>query len=161
MHLNKTMLLLLAATAQTVFAQCTADLLVDNFAKITNGFLPNDASPKQFNLIGGDYGSAGADFVIDTDSKTLSIVAGTANVGQPEPLANPNTAVTFNYWFAKFDRDACYNLTQYSGISFDLVAPLGSDMNFTLTQKVSHFDLKCNRLFFMKLAGYMFRISTM
>ena len=65
----------------------------------------------------------------------MRIVAGTANVGNPEPWANPGTAPTFNYWFAKFDEPACYNLTPFQAIQFDLIAPTGSQMNFTMTQK--------------------------
>jgi hypothetical protein len=81
---------------------CTADLLVDDFAKINLGQLPGDLAtdPKRdFNLLGGDYGSAGATFTIDTAAKSLTIVASTANIGQPEPAANPGTSPTVNYWY--------------------------------------------------------------
>ena len=79
-------------------AQCT-DVLVDDFVKLTQGFLPNDPELKYFNLLEGDYGSLGANFSINTAAKQMTIVAGTANVGQPEASANPGTASTFNYWY--------------------------------------------------------------
>jgi hypothetical protein len=121
---------------KTVIAQsCRPDILVDDFAKITTGRLPDDSDIKQFNLLGGDYGSAGAAFRIDTLAKSMSITAGSANIGQPEPWANPGTAPTINYWFAKFDRVACFDLSGYSAVAFDLVAPAGSNMNFTMTQR--------------------------
>ncbi|KAI8912598.1 hypothetical protein EDD86DRAFT_269177 [Gorgonomyces haynaldii] len=114
---------------------CVADRLVDDFAKITTGTLPGDTTIKNLNLLGGDYGAAGANFSIDTANKHMNILAGTADIGTPEPDSNPGTSPTFNYWFAKFDIGACYDLTGYTGIAFDLVGPAGSDMNFTLTQK--------------------------
>lgn len=115
--------------------ECKPNALVDDYSKITPGFLPNDPDPKQFNLLGGDYGQAGAPFEIQTDKKQVEITIGSANVGQPEPEANPGTAPTTNYWFAKFDQVACFDLTGYSAIQFDLIAPAGVDANFTMTQK--------------------------
>ena len=53
----------------------------------------------------------------------MTIVASSRDVGQPEPWANPGTAETVNYWFVKFDAIACYDLTPYSAIEFDLIAP--------------------------------------
>jgi hypothetical protein len=91
--------------------------------------------PKQVNLLGGDYGAAGASFEIRPAERSMVIRSGTANIGQPEPQANPGTAPTFNYWFAKFEPLACFDLSKYSAIQFDLVAPVGSNMNFTMTQK--------------------------
>ena len=125
--------------ASLVAAQnCQKDLVVDDFAKTTTGFLPDEApipaNQKFLNLLGGDYGSDGANFTINTSSKTLNILAD-AKVIQAEPESHPNTAPTVNYWFTKFDLAACYDLTGYTGIAFDLIAPTGSDMNFTLTQK--------------------------
>lgn len=121
--------------AATVLCQCKPDVLVDDFSKITTGTLPGDAAIKEFNLLGGDYGAAGAPFTITPASKSMTITAQTADIGNPEPQANPGAAATFNYWFTKFDLNACFDLTGYTAISFDLVAPTGSDMNFTMTQK--------------------------
>lgn len=69
------------------------------------------------------------------ETKSMMITSGQADIGQPEPQANPGTAPTFNYWFAKFDQVACFNLAGFSAIQFDLIAPVGSNMNFTMTQK--------------------------
>ena len=113
--------------------QCVPDVLIDDFSAIRTGWLDN--LPKFFNLVGGDYGSLGAPFTINPNNQSLSIKAGSYPVGVPEAQANPGTAPTFNYWYVKFDREACFNTTIYSGISFDLIAPLGSDMNFTMTQR--------------------------
>jgi hypothetical protein len=94
-----------------------------------------DNLPKTFNALGGDYGSLGAPFTIDTVKKSMTINARSYPVGVPEAQANPGTAPTFNYWFAKFDEAACFDATVYAGLSFDIIAPFGSDMNFTMTQQ--------------------------
>lgn len=117
----------------SVFSQsCGPDVIIDDFSVIRAGWLDN--LPKSFNALGGDYGSLGAPFTIDTTNKSLRIQARSYPVGIPEAQANPGTAPTFNYWYAKFDRAACFDSSIFSGLSFDIIAPFGSDMNFTMTQ---------------------------
>ena len=113
--------------------ECRQELMIDDFSTIRAGWLDN--LPKTFNALGGDYGSLGAPFTIDTAIKTMKIQARTYPVGVPEAQANPGTVPTFNYWYVKFDEAACFDASVYSGISFDMIAPLGSDMNFTMTQQ--------------------------
>ena len=113
--------------------RCGNDLIVDDF-KIAQTAIIGGQS-KNLNLMGGDYGSAGADFSIDVINQQMIITSGTAPIGVPEPQANPGTLPTLNYWFTKFNENSCFDLTPYRGIQFDLVAPPGSDMNFTLSQK--------------------------
>lgn len=48
-----------------------------------------------------------------------------------------------NFLFFKADPDACFDLTTYTAVKFDMQAPKGSDSKFTLTQK----DASCeNRI---------------
>ena len=116
-------------------SNCKPDVLIDDFATTQNATVIGEN--KIVNKLGGDYGSAGAPFQIDTSARRMRIIADEENIGQPEPWANPGTAPTFNYWFVKFDEFACYDLTPFQAIQFDLIAPRGSNMNFTLTQKSS------------------------
>jgi hypothetical protein len=109
--------------------------LIDDFSRLNQGNLPGDPTPRLFNLVGGDYGELGAPFVIRPSERLMEITIGSENVGQPEPESNPGTTPTFNYWFAKFDLPACFDLTGYSAIQFDLLAPAGVNMNFTMTQR--------------------------
>jgi hypothetical protein len=39
-----------------------------------------------------------------------------------------------NSWYVKFDERACFDLTPYSAMQFELTAPAGTTMLFTLTQ---------------------------
>ncbi|KAI8905462.1 hypothetical protein EDD86DRAFT_211538 [Gorgonomyces haynaldii] len=77
---------------------------------------------RQLNQLGGDYGIVNATFQINTSAKTLTVV--------PAVQTTPN-----NFWFAKYDWQACFDLRGYIGFQFELVAPTGSEISFTLTQK--------------------------
>ncbi|KAJ8323064.1 hypothetical protein BDV3_006678 [Batrachochytrium dendrobatidis] len=98
-------------------AVCKPDLLVDDFVKAQSAMVDGEVRP--VNLLGGDYGAVGIEWSVDTAKKAAV-------------LTSTNSS---NFWFAKFDAIACFDLTGYSAITFDLVAPTGSDMSFTLTQK--------------------------
>ncbi|TPX65097.1 hypothetical protein SpCBS45565_g05375 [Spizellomyces sp. 'palustris'] len=102
----------------------SCSVLVDDFTAIRTGSLPGETVVRDFNLLGGDYGKsdgASLTYTIDTTAKHVELTAGAAE----------------NFWFAKFDRDSCFDLVapQYQAIVFDLVAPAGSDFTMTLTQK--------------------------
>lgn len=103
---------------------------------------------KQVNLLGGDYGAAGAEWETLPAEGRQRIVAGRAEIGNPEPWATLNQPLSFNYWFTKFEEVACFDLSKYSAIQFDLVAPAGSNMNFTMTQRSAN----CSE----RLAGKIF-----
>ena len=139
----------LLVSAQTPAPACGPDVLVDDFSAIRPAMIFGE--PKQVNVLGGDYGAAGASFEIRPNERSMVIRSGSANIGQPEPQANPGTAPTFNYWFAKFEPLACVDLSKYSAIQFDLIAPTGSNMNFTMTQK----SADCAT----RLVGKLFRTS--
>ncbi|KAL2914086.1 hypothetical protein HK105_206344 [Polyrhizophydium stewartii] len=128
--------LALAAAAAAQAPTCGPDVVVDDFAKTQSAVIGGESRP--VNLLGGDYGAQGVTWSIDTAKRAVVLTAGTANIGVPEPQANPGTAPTVNYWFAKFDAGACFDLTKFTAIEFDLVGPAGSDMNFTLTQKAAN-----------------------
>ena len=124
---------------------CTPDATVDDFSKLIYKQLPTGVNGalenKTVDLLGGDYGSKNAEFVIDPTNKVMTVTVSkqgdeeTPETNKAGYHPNPNTAPTYNYWFLKFDENACFDLSGYEGFGFDLVAPTGSDMNFTLTQK--------------------------
>ncbi|KAI9335513.1 hypothetical protein BDR26DRAFT_865878 [Obelidium mucronatum] len=89
---------------------------------------------KTLNLMGGDFGDSGAAEVLSVGSLDITAGNNSAVVGSFEADARPNTAVTINYWFTKFNWENDFDLTPYSGMSLDFIAPIGSDFNITLTQ---------------------------
>lgn len=136
----RTSFVLIALSSSVLGQSCRPDIVVDDFSTIRNGFLPEEpTNPKIFNTMGGDYGASSlTNFTVDTAAKAMTIVPAPENIGAPEPWANPGTAETINYWFTKFDLRACFDLRGYTGIAFDLIAPTGSDMNFTMTQRTAN-----------------------
>ncbi|KAL2914085.1 hypothetical protein HK105_206343 [Polyrhizophydium stewartii] len=120
MHAAFALAVALAAAASPAAAQvCKKDLLVDDFAKTQTAVIANET--RQVDLLGGDYGAVGVGWKVDTAKKAMVLTSLNG---------------TSNFWFAKFDAGACFDLTGYSAIDFDLVGPAGSDMQFTLTQKL-------------------------
>jgi hypothetical protein len=125
--------LLVATLATAAYAQnhtvpdninCGPDILVDDFSKSTKAPLPGETQIRDLNMLGGDYGKsdgASLSFVVNTDAKQVEITAGP---NQPQ-----------NFFFAKFDAGACYDLTNIHAVAFDLTAPVGSTFQMTLTQK--------------------------
>ena len=111
--ISAVLVLLSAAAAQ----QCTPDLLIDDFAKIDQH--DYEGAQRYFNLVGGDYGQVGIDATYDTVNKRVKLTSTAAD----------------NFWFSKFDLQACFNLKGYTAIQFDFEAPAGTDTSFTLTQK--------------------------
>jgi hypothetical protein len=107
----------LASFAAAQAQACKPDLLLDDFKKID--YHDYEGANRYFNLVGGDYGAYRADFTYDDKAQKAIIV----------PTANEN------FWFSKFDLGACFDLTGYTGIQFDITAPAGSSLTFTLTQK--------------------------
>ncbi|KAI8921610.1 hypothetical protein BC831DRAFT_476493 [Entophlyctis helioformis] len=144
-----------AAAVANAQAACKPDLLVDDFAAARTVTLPEGGGARPANLLNGDYGAQGATFAVNPAGKEVVITAGTADVGQPEPQANPGTAPTFNYWFGKFDIGACFDLTGYTAIAFDLVAPAGSNMNFTLTQRSADCKTRLVDSVYKPLSSYL------
>ncbi|KAJ1342576.1 hypothetical protein BSLG_002893 [Batrachochytrium salamandrivorans] len=102
------------ASAQDV---CKPDLLIDDFSTSVSANV--DGAIRPVNHLGADYGEVNVTWSINTAEKFAML----------SPSSLPN------FWYSKFDARACFDLTGYSSIDFDLVAPTGSDMSFTLTQK--------------------------
>ena len=98
-------------------AQCKPDLLIDDFAKVD--VHAYEGADRNFNLVGGDYGAVGITATYEPENKRVKLVSNAAD----------------NFWFSKFDLQACYNLNGYTAITFDFEAPVGTDASFTLTQK--------------------------
>ncbi|KAI9013172.1 hypothetical protein BC832DRAFT_282940 [Gaertneriomyces semiglobifer] len=99
---------------------CGADILVDDFAVHRREPLPGETMDRDINLLGGDYGAVEVAMNFDTAKKAVELTAG----------ANPS-----NFFFAKFDAGACFDLTHIEAVRFDLVAPAGSSFTMCLTQK--------------------------
>ncbi|KAI9138535.1 hypothetical protein BKA69DRAFT_1091121 [Paraphysoderma sedebokerense] len=97
------------------------DILVDDFVQNIRAPLPGETFVRDINLLSGDYGKsdgASLSYTIDTTNRWVRIIPGE----------------TENYWFAKFDAPACYNLTGIYAMAFDLRSPVGSTFEMTLTQ---------------------------
>ena len=78
---------------------------------------------KTLNLLGGDFGDSGCTQTLSPGA--LTIVAGNnTEIGAFEADARPNTAVTFNYWFGKFDWTNDFDLTRFSAMEIQIVAPV-------------------------------------
>ncbi|KAI8911541.1 hypothetical protein EDD86DRAFT_202663 [Gorgonomyces haynaldii] len=92
---------------------------------------------RYFNLMGGDYGAKAANISINTSQKYMRIVPQKGEPDLSESDTHPGAPIATNYWYVKFDLKACFDLSPYTAIQFDLVAPAGSDMYFTLTQHLS------------------------
>ncbi|TPX59236.1 hypothetical protein PhCBS80983_g02581 [Powellomyces hirtus] len=132
--------LLVTALATSVYAdinnlttypddECGRDLLIDDFRSSRRGVLkiPGETITRQLNLLEADYGQGpnpdSLNYTIDTTAGVIRIVSGPQPVGQD------------NYWFSKFDPNACFNTTNWHAIAFDLVGPPGGAFTTTLTQK--------------------------
>ena len=121
---------------------CTQDLLVDDFkeARLLPLDIETPAPMRYFNLLGGDYGIKEENgnkiqlFPNATDGY-MTIYAEFGNEDTSESYTHPNQPNSHNYWYAKFDKYACFDLTPFKSIQFDLKAPAGSEMIFVLTQK--------------------------
>jgi hypothetical protein len=115
----------------------TPDLLVDDFAiaDVHN----YQGATRNFNLLGGDYGAVGLTAEYSTTLKHVTLTS----------------TVEKNFWFAKFDLGACFDLSPFNAIQFDMVAPVDTNAIFTLTQK----SVNCvDRLVdsqYMRLSNYV------
>ncbi|KAJ3062480.1 hypothetical protein HDU98_001620 [Podochytrium sp. JEL0797] len=89
---------------------------------------------KTLNFLGGDYGDSGAAEVLTNGQLQITSSNNSAVTSNLETPSHPLTAETINYWFVKFDWENDFDLTPFSGLSLDLIAPVGSDFNITLTQ---------------------------
>ncbi|KAI9325658.1 hypothetical protein DFJ73DRAFT_965667 [Zopfochytrium polystomum] len=138
----------IAAPLGALAQACQPDVLVDDFrardstmyrTQPTGTGCENfpgtfNGCNKTLNLLGGDYGDSGADETMTLGQ--LKIVSGNNSVAINglEAASHPNTAVTFNYWYVKFNWENDFDLTPYTAMVIDLIAPAGSDFNVTLTQ---------------------------
>ncbi|KAJ3178624.1 hypothetical protein HDU87_003447 [Geranomyces variabilis] len=104
---------------------CGPDLLIDDFSVVRQGKLPFppqvDNTTRFLNALGADYGDDGQNLTFATvpADKVMRI----------------NVITTQNFWFSKFDASACFDTTNFHGIAFDMLAPVGGNMKMTLTQK--------------------------
>jgi hypothetical protein len=97
--------------------QCATDLLVDDFAQID--IHDYQGSPRYFNKLGGDYGEVGILAEYSTTERHVALTPVQAK----------------NFWFSKFDLEACFDLSRFAAIQFEIEAPQGTSGSFTLTQK--------------------------
>ena len=125
-----------------VYAACTPDLVVDDFTKEYSGALPGETQIRKLNMLGADYGVVGGTFNVDTNAKQAIIIP---NVQSPAD----------NYWFAKYNWQACFDLSKYSAFQFELTSPAGSDVQFTLTQHASDCTTRLNDSVYLPLTKYI------
>lgn len=110
--------LLVIYSVAVVGQSCTkADQLVDDFSKID--IHDYQGAQRYFNILGGDYGQVGITARYDTAAKNVEL----------------NADKIDNFWFTKFDLNACFDLSGYTAIQFDIVAQQGTTATFTLTQR--------------------------
>ena len=132
---------MLFALIQSILA-CNPDVLVDDFKAARLLPLDIEVPPpmRYFNLIGGDYGikeennNAIKVFPNETNGY-MNIYAELGPEDTSEAYTHPGKPNSRNYWYVKFDKYACFDLTPFKFIQFDLKAPAGSEMTFVLTQK--------------------------
>jgi hypothetical protein len=60
-----------------------------------------------------------------------------------------------NFWFSKFDLAACFDLSAYEAIQFDVVAPAGSSAEFCLTQRSADCQTRLADSQYMPLSKYI------
>ncbi|KAJ3413131.1 hypothetical protein HDV05_008469 [Chytridiales sp. JEL 0842] len=126
---------------------CIPDVLVDDFrprnasmrrtqppGEGCEKFTDFNGCEKTLNLLGGDYGDAGCNQVMTDGRLTITTRNVSAVINNLESESHPGTAVSFNYWFVKFAWEYDFDLSIYSGLAIDLIAPPNSDFNITLTQ---------------------------
>ncbi|KAJ3190498.1 hypothetical protein HDU85_000797 [Gaertneriomyces sp. JEL0708] len=107
---------------QLPHVDCGTDIIVDDFAVNRREPLPGETLVRDINLLGGDYGAVQVAMNFDTTKKVVALTAG------------PNVPDN-NFWFAKFDAGACFDLSHFEAVRFDLLAPAGSSFTMCLTQK--------------------------
>jgi hypothetical protein len=124
-----------------VFAQeCKPDVVVDDYKIRNESLLTTEQPPplRFFNLLGGDYGAKDATIAVNpSPNSNMIIKAGWGPADTSESSTHPGGPVAHNYWYVKFDLNACFDLRGYSGFEMDLLSPLGSDFYITLTQHAS------------------------
>ncbi|KAI8819157.1 uncharacterized protein EV422DRAFT_535323 [Fimicolochytrium jonesii] len=101
---------------------CGPDILVDDFHVYNRSMLPiqGEKDPRQVNLLGGDYGTDGTlKFNVSVANKDVEVT----------PVSGAS------YFFFKFDAGACFDLSGFNSLSFDIIAPVGGSFDIGLTQK--------------------------
>lgn len=113
-------LLPIVSAQSTTQPPCSGEVvLVDDFATKEQKFFDN--ANRWINKLGGDYGTdAASTFDIDTNGRVITVM----------PLGND----TSSFFFAKYNQNACFDLTKYAAFQFELEAPVGANGAFTLTQ---------------------------
>lgn len=107
-------------------ATCQSDVLIDDFSKDSMALDPTLLT--YTNLMGGNYGQMAVNMKVNTASKSM-LIRPLPAVGDPKNMTNG--------WFVKLGQGACHDLTGYTGIQFDVIAPTKTGMNITLAQSDS------------------------
>ncbi|KAJ3365383.1 hypothetical protein HDU91_002218, partial [Kappamyces sp. JEL0680] len=68
---------------------------------------------------------------------------------------HPGAPTAHNYWYVKLDAKACYNLSPYSAIQFDLKGPAGTNFGITLTQKSANCSTRLVDSVYKNLTDYV------
>jgi hypothetical protein len=97
---------------------CQQNVTMDDFklSPQPNQFF--DGADRFINLLGGDYGG---------DNVTMNF----DNVAQGYMTVTPSRAG--NFFFFKANREACYDLRSFTGLRWDMEAPVGAQSDLTLT----------------------------
>jgi hypothetical protein len=152
--------MLFVSLIQTAVAQsaCKPDLLVDDFRRANESLLIIESPPplRYFNLIGGDYGSKFANFTYNPDPiRNMDIIAEQGEPDTSESDTHPGAPTAFNYWYVKFDLNACFDLTGYESMEFDLESPAGSDFMIAMTQRSSDCSRRLIDSLYTNLTNYI------
>ena len=133
---------MLQALLFSVLEACNPNVLVDDFKEARLLPLDIETPPpmRYFNLIGGDYGikEENKNSIQIFPNETNGYMEFYAEIGAEdtsEAYTHPNKPNSRNYWYVKFDKYACFDLTPFTAFQFDLKAPVGAEMIFVLTQK--------------------------
>ncbi|TPX44862.1 hypothetical protein SeLEV6574_g04250 [Synchytrium endobioticum] len=113
----------LAAVAQAQI--CATNLLIDDFRtgqRPTTGPAGND---RIYDLAGGDYGGVGL-------QGNIAIADGSGTITPDNSAAGLNGT---NYFFVKYDPNACFDATKYTGLQMEFTFPANADFQIAYTQK--------------------------
>ncbi|TPX33512.1 hypothetical protein SmJEL517_g03592 [Synchytrium microbalum] len=135
----------LAAVSQAQ-AQCVENLLIDDFISANRPLTGPAGNDRIYDLLGGDYGGVGIQGNITIDNK------GNGTIFPDNSMAGLNGT---NYFFLKFDPNACFNATLYTGLQMSFVFPAGSDFQIAFTQKAPNCVDRLTDSIYKKLSDYI------
>ncbi len=115
----------ISIAASLVAAQdCKPDILLDDFSHVRRGIVDEGATANM-NLQGGGYGG------MNVHEHFIEAKPGIPHSGKVIIRANKEP----NWWFFKVEKNACFDLRDYTAIQMQVKFPVGSYGKIAITQK--------------------------